>query len=85
MVAGLGEAVPRRRPAGTSALLAASNARLHPTLALELQQLLTHGLAGELQQLGELRDRGGALRLERDEDRAATIGQLVYGNDGEPS
>jgi len=47
--------------------------------------LLTHGLAGELQQLGELRDRGGALRLERDEDRAATIGQLVYGNDGEPS
>jgi hypothetical protein len=46
---------------------------------------LTHGLAGELQQFGELRDRGGTLRLERDENRAATIGQLVYGDDGEPS
>jgi hypothetical protein len=47
--------------------------------------LLTHRLARELQQFGELRDGGGALRLERDEDRAATIGELVYGNDGEPS
>ena len=43
------------------------------------------GLAGELQQLGKLRDGGGTLRLERDENRAATIGQLVYGDDGEPS
>jgi len=47
--------------------------------------LLTHGLAGELQQLGELRDRGRSLRLQRDENRASAIGQLVYGDDGEPS
>jgi hypothetical protein len=50
-----------------------------------LQQLLTHRLAGELQQIGQLRDGGWALRLQRDEDRAATIGQLVDGDDGEPS
>jgi hypothetical protein len=47
--------------------------------------LLPHGFTGELQQLGELRDRGGTLSLQRDEDRAAAIGQLVYGDDGEPS
>jgi hypothetical protein len=50
-----------------------------------LQQLLPHRFPGELQQLGELRDRGGALRLQRDENRAAAIGQLVDGDDGEPS
>jgi hypothetical protein len=47
--------------------------------------LLAHRFAGELQQLRELRDGGGALRLERDENRATAIGQLVDGDDGEPS
>jgi hypothetical protein len=50
-----------------------------------LQQLLTHGLARELQEVGELRDGGRTLRFQRDENRAATIGQLVDGDDGEPS
>src|SRR5204862_8353159 len=68
-----------------AALLAARDPRLHPPFALQLQQLLPHRFAGELQQLGELRDGGGALRLQRDENRAAAIGQLVDGNDGEPS
>ena len=85
MIAGFGEAVARRRPAGAPALLAARDPRLHPSLALQLQQLLPHRFAGQRQQLGELRDGGGPLGLERDENRAATIGQLVDGDDGEPS
>jgi hypothetical protein len=39
-----------------------------------LKQLLTHGFAGEVQLIGELRDGRGSLALQRDENRAAAIG-----------
>jgi hypothetical protein len=50
-----------------------------------LQELLADGFARELEQLRELGDCGRTLSLQRDENRAAAVGKLVYGDDGWPS
>jgi len=47
-----------------------------------LQELLADGLARKLKQFRELGDGGRTLSLQRDEDRAAAVGKLVYGDDG---
>ena len=82
MIAGLGEVVARGRASGASALVTAGHARLDPSLALELQELLPHRFARELQLIGELRDRGWPLALECEQDGPAAVGKLVYGEDG---
>src|SRR4051794_1786344 len=82
MVAGLGEVVARRRASRASALVTPRDARLDPAFALELQKLLPHRFARELQLIGELCDRGWPLSLECEQNGPAAVGKLVYGNDG---
>ncbi len=72
-----GEAVARGRTAGAVTLRIAGDLRLDPSFALQLQELLADGFSGELQFFGELRNRGGAFPLQRVQDRAAAIRQLV--------
>src|SRR4051794_29440728 len=82
MIAGLGEVVARGGASGAPAFVTASNTRLDPSLALELQKLLPHRFARELQLIGELCDRGWPLSLECEQDGPAAVGKLVYGDDG---
>ena len=82
MVAGLSEVIARGGTPRAAAFIAAGHARLDPSFALELQELLPHRLARELQLIGELRDRRWALALECEKDGAAAVGKLVYGDDG---
>jgi hypothetical protein len=74
--------VARSGTAGARALFAARAARFDPPFALQLQQLLADGLAGEGQFVGELGDRAWTLALERDEDGAAAFGELFDGQNG---
>ncbi len=81
MIARLGEAVARRWTTCAAALRRSRHLRLDPTLSLQLKKLLPHGFAGELQFVGELRDGGGSLLLQREQDCPPAIGKLVYGKD----
>jgi hypothetical protein len=84
MLAGVGETVDRGGAAGAAADGLAIDHRLDPSLALQLQELLAHGLAGEGEWRGELRDGGGAALLQREDDGAAAVGQLLERENREP-
>ena len=73
MIARLGQAVARRRAACAPAIARPRDSRLEPAFALQLQELLPHRFARQLQLLSELCNRRRALALERDENRAATV------------
>jgi hypothetical protein len=76
MLAGVGEVVDRGRAAGAAADGVVIDRGLDPTLSLQLQELLAHGLAGQSEQRGELGDGGGAALFQRHDDGAAAVGQL---------
>lgn len=83
VVAGLGEGVSRGRTAGAAPLVrAAVDLGVDPAVALELEELLADGLAGELEEIRQLGDGGRPLLLERDEDGPPAVGKLVDGKDG---
>jgi hypothetical protein len=82
MIASSREYVRRCGTPCATALRRSRNLGLDPSLALQLKQLLPHRLTSELELIGELRDGGGPLALQRDENRAAAIGQLVDADDG---
>jgi hypothetical protein len=73
MIARFAEPIDRRRTAGACALFAALDARLDPTVAMELQELLTNGFAGQTEGVGELRDRRRTTLFECRENRAPAI------------
>jgi hypothetical protein len=49
---------------------------------LQLKQLLPDRFAGELKFVRQMGDRGGSLPLQSDQNRAATLGQLINSDDG---
>src|SRR5262249_41188918 len=78
MLAGERELIERRRTSGASALAARARFRVYQTLALKLQQMLTHALPRQLPLLRELGNRGGAVTLQVFENPATAVGMLVH-------
>ncbi len=74
VIAGFAEPVDRRRTSGARALFAALDPRFDPSVAMQLQQLLTDRFAGEAERVGELRDRRGTAALQRRQDGAPAVG-----------
>jgi hypothetical protein len=50
---------------------------------LQLKQLLPDRFAGQMKFTRQMGDRGGSLPLQSDQNRAATLGQLINSNDGQ--
>ncbi len=81
MIAGRSETVSRRRPARSGAVRCAIDACFDPAVPLQLKELLPHRFTGQLQNFRELRDRRRILLLERSENRAPAVWELIDGED----